>query len=91
MRYLKVLGEFINIDEIISIDISEGEKAGEVNIKYKDIRGDTNIQTLMRKTSYVADPLTVNEIRETMFLALKDLKDNDIVNFTDYMKEEGEQ
>ena len=91
MRYLKVLGEFINIDEIISIDISEGEKEGEVNIKYKDIHGSTHIQTLIRKTSYVADPLTVNEIREAMFLALKDLKDNNIVNFTDYMKEEDEQ
>lgn len=93
MKILRVLDVFINMDETLKMTVSDGEKAGSVNIQYKDKQGDWYTQTLVRKDNYIGDPLTTKEIRAALIKALTALGPADVsfVSLTDYMDEEKEE
>ena len=92
MRYLKVIGSYINIDQTIYFSIDPGEE-GKVLFNWKDTNGTVHTQTLVRKDTFIADPLTVDEIRRATYRALATFSDNvHIVDLTDHLdKDEDEE
>lgn len=93
MRYLKVIGNYINIDQTIYICIDPGEEEGKVTFCWKDTQDTIHTQTLIRKDTVIAEPLTVDEVRRALFRALAALSDTvcavDICDYFD--KEEDEE
>lgn len=92
MKILKILDVFINMDEVLKLTVSDGEKTGSVDIKYKDKRGDWYTQTLARKKNYIGDPLSTEEIRAALVKAFVALGPADVsfASLTDYIDEEEE-
>lgn len=92
MRYLKVIGEFINIDETLKISIQPGEKDGSVNFTYKVATGSEYTSTLVRKDTYIAEPLTVDNVRKALYRSLEEFgKGVCIVDITDYIDEDNKE
>jgi hypothetical protein len=89
MRYLKVIGEYINIDETLKISVQPGEKEGNVNFIYKVATGTEYTSTLVRKDTYIAEPLTVDNVRKALYRSLQEFgKGACIVDLADYIDEE---
>ena len=92
MRYLKVIGEYINIDEILKISIQSGEKEGSVNFTYKFANGSEYTSTLVRKDTFIAEPLTVDNVRQALFRSLQEFgKGACVVDFANYIDENDEE
>ena len=92
MRYLKVIGNYINIDQTIYICIDPGSEDGKVTFCWKDTNGAIHTQTLVRKDTVIAEPLTANEVRRALFKALAALNDTVCtVDICDYLDEEDEE
>ena len=93
MRYLKVIGSYINIDQTIYICVDSGSEEGKVSFSWKDTNGTVHTQTLVRKDTVIAEPLTADEVRRALFRALDALSDTvcavDICDYFD--KEEDEE
>lgn len=91
MRYLKVIGNYINIDQTIYICIDSGGEEGRVSFSWKDTNGTVHTQTLVRKDTVIAEPLTADEVRRALFRALATLNDTICtVDICDYFDEEEE-
>ena len=91
MRYLKVIGEYINIDKTLKISVQPGEKEGSVNFTYKVANGSEYTSTLVRKETFIAEPLTVDNVRKALYRSLQEFgKGACIVDLTDYLDEEKE-
>ena len=89
MRYLKVIGEFINIDETLKISVQPGEKEGSVNFTYKFANGSEYTSTLVRKETYVAEPLTIDNVRKALYQSLQKLGMGAcVIDITDYLDED---
>lgn len=96
MRYLRVIGEYINIDETLKISVQPGEKDGSVNFTFKLINGSEYTSTLVRKDTYIAEPLTVDNVRKALYRSLQEFgKGACVVDIADYIdddeKEEEEE
>ncbi len=96
MRYLKVIGEYINIDETLKISVQSGDKEGSVNFTYKVANGSEYTSTLVRKDTFIAEPLTVDNVRKALYRSLQEFgKGACVVDLTDYIdddeKEEEEE
>ena len=96
MRYLKVIGEYINIDETLKISVQPGEKDGSVNFTFKLTNGSEYTSTLVRKDTYIAEPLTVDNVRKALYRSLQEFgKGACVVDIADYIdddeKEEEEE
>ena len=93
MRYLKVIGSYINIDQTIYLSIDPGEE-GKVLFNWKDTNGTVHTQTLVRKDTVIAEPLTADEVRRALFRALATLNDTictvDICDYFDKDEEDEE-
>ena len=94
MRYLKVIGNYINIDKTIYICVDSGDEEGKVIFSWKDTSGTVHTQTLVRKDTVIAEPLTVSEVRDALFGALAALNDTvctvDICDYFDKDEEDEE-
>ena len=89
MRYLKVIGEYINIDETLKISVQPGEKGGSVNFTYKVANGSEYTSTLVRKETFIAEPLTVDNVRKALYRSLQEFgKGACIVDLTEYIDED---
>ena len=89
MRYLKVISNYINIDQTIYICVDSGNEEGKVAFSWKDTDGSVHTQTLVRKDTVIAEPLTVNEVRRALFRALAALNDTVCaVDICDYLDDE---
>ena len=89
MRYLKVIGEYINIDKTLKISVQPGEKDGSVNFIYKVATGTEYTSTLVRKDTYIAEPLTVDNVRKALYRSLQEFgKGACIVDLTEYIDED---
>lgn len=96
MRYLRVIGEYINIDETLKISVQPGEKDGSVNFTFKLANGSEYTSTLVRKDTYIAEPLTVDNVRKALYRSLQEFgKGACVVDISDYIdddeKEEEEE
>ena len=92
MRYLKVIGTYVNIDQAIYICVEPCDEEGKVKFSWKDTNGSVHTQTLVRKDTVIAEPLTVDEVRRAVFRALAALNDTVCtVDICDYMDEEDEE
>lgn len=96
MRYLRVIGEYINIDETLKISVQPGEKDGSVNFTFKLANGSEYTSTLVRKDTYIAEPLTVDNVRKALYRSLQEFgKGACVVDIADYIdddeKEEEEE
>lgn len=92
MRYLKVIGEYINIDETLKISVQPGEKEGSVNFTYKVANGSEYTSTLVRKDTYVAEPLTVDNVRKALYRSLQEFgKGACVVDLADYIDEDNKE
>ena len=92
MRYLKVIGEYLNIDETLKISVQPGEKKGNVNFIYKDTTGTEYTSTLVRKDTYIAEPLTVDNVRKALYRSLQEFgKGACVVNLADYIDEDNKE
>lgn len=92
MRYLKVIGEYINIDETLKMSVQPGEKDGRVNFIYKVANGSEYTSTLVRKGTYVAEPLTVDNVRRALYRSLQEFgKGACIVDLSDYIDEDDKE
>jgi hypothetical protein len=92
MRYLKVIGEYINIDETLKISVQPGEKEGSVNFTYKVANGSEYTSTLVRKDTYIAEPLTVDNVRKALYRSLQEFgKGACVVDITDYIDEDNKE
>lgn len=96
MRYLRVIGEYINIDETLKISVQPGEKDGSVNFTFKLTNGSEYTSTLVRKDTYIAEPLTVDNVRKALYRSLQEFgKGACVVDIADYIdddeKEEEEE
>ena len=92
MRYLKVIGEYINIDETLKISIQPGEKDGSVNFTYKVATGSEYTSTLVRKDTFIAEPLTVDNVRKALYRSLQEFgKGACVVDITDYIDKDEEE
>ena len=92
MRYLKVIGEYINIDETLKISVQPGEKDDSVNFTYKLTNGSEYTSTLVRKDTYIAEPLTVDNVRKALCRSLQEFsKGACVVNLADYIDEDDEK
>ena len=96
MRYLRVIGEYINIDETLKISVQPGEKDGSVNFTFKLTNGSEYTSTLVRKDTYIAEPLTVDNVRKALYRSLQEFgKGACVVDIADYIdddeKEEKEE
>ena len=92
MRYLKVIGEYLNIDEILKISVQPGEKEGSVNFIYKVATGTEYTSTLVRKDTYVAEPLTVDNVRKALYRSLQEFgKGACVVDLADYIDEDNKE
>lgn len=89
MRYLRVIGEYINIDETLKISVQPGEKDGSVNFTFKLANGSEYTSTLVRKDTYIAEPLTVDNVRKALYRSLQELgKGVCVVDIADYIDED---
>ena len=89
MRYLKVIGNYINIDQTIYICVDSSEEEGKVTFCWKDTNGTVHTQTLIRKETVIAEPLTADEVRRALFRALDALSDTVCtVDICDYFDKE---
>ena len=89
MRYLKVIGEYINIDETLKISVRSGEEDGKVNFIYKVATGTEYTSTLVRKDTYIAEPLTVDNVRRALYRSLEEFgKGACVVDLADYIDED---
>ena len=87
-----MIGEFINIDETLKISIQPGEKDGSVNFTYKVATGSEYTSTLVRKDTYIAEPLTVDNVRKALYRSLEEFgKGVCIVDITDYIDEDNKE
>ena len=92
MRYLKVIGEYINIDETLKISVQPGEKEGSVNFTYKMANGSEYTSTLVRKETFIAEPLTVDIVRKALYRSLQEFgKGVCVVDLTDYIDEDNKE
>ena len=92
MRYLKVIGEYINIDETLKISVQAGEKEGSVNFTYKVANGSEYTSTLVRKETFIAEPLTVDNVRKALYRSLQEFgKGACVVDITDYIDEDNKE
>lgn len=92
MRYLKVIGEYINIDETLKISVQPGEKDGSVNFTFKLSNSSEYTSTLMRKDTYIGEPLTVDNVRQALYRSLQEFgKGACVVDIANYIDEEGEE
>ena len=92
MRYLKVIGEYINIDETLKISIQPGAKEGSVNFTYKVATGTEYTSTLVRKETYIAEPLTVDNVRKALYRSLQEFgKGACVVDLADYIDEDDKE
>ena len=92
MRYLKVIGEYINIDETLKISVQSGEKEGSVNFTYKIANGSEYTSTLRRKETFIAEPLTVDNVRKALYRSLQEFgKGACVVDISDYIDEDNEK
>lgn len=92
MRYLKVIGEYINIDETLKISIQPGEKDGSVNFTYKVATGSEYTSTLRRKDTFIAEPLTVDNVRKALYRSLQEFgKGACVVDLSDYIDEDNKE
>ena len=92
MRYLKVIGEYINIDKTLKISIQPGEKEGSVNFTYKVANGSEYTSTLVRKETFIAEPLTVDNVRKALYRSLQEFgKGACVVDITDYIDEDNKE
>ena len=92
MRYLKVIGEYINIDETLKISVQPGEGEGQVNFTVKLANGSEYTSTLVRKETFIAEPLTVDNVRKALYRSLQELgKGTCIVDISDYIDEDNEK
>ena len=92
MRYLKVIGEYINIDETLKISVQPGEKEGSVNFTYKVANGSEYTSTLVRKDTYIAEPLTVDNVRQALYRSLQEFgKGACVVDITEYIDEDNKE
>lgn len=92
MRYLKVIGEYINIDETLKISVQPGAKEGSVNFTYKVANGSEYTSTLVRKDTFIAEPLTVDNVRKALYRSLQEFgKGACVVSLTDYLDEDDEK
>lgn len=92
MRYLKVIGEYINIDETLKISVQPGEKEGSVNFTYKVANGSEYTSTLVRKETFIAEPLTVDNVRKALYRSLQEFgKGACVVDITDYIDEDNKE
>lgn len=92
MRYLKVIGNYINIDQTIYICIDPGDGEGKVTFSWKDTNGTVHTQTLIRKDTVIAEPLTASEVRRALFRALAALNDTVCtVDICDYLDNEEDE
>lgn len=92
MRYLKVIGEYINIDETLKISVQPGAKEGSVNFTYKVANGSEYTSTLVRKDTFIAEPLTVDNVRKALYRSLQEFgKGACVVSLTDYLDEDNEE
>ena len=92
MRYLKVIGEYINIDETLKISVQPGEKEGSVNFTYKVANGSEYTSTLVRKDTFIAEPLTVDNVRKALYRSLQELsKGACVVDLADYIDEDDKE
>ncbi|MBQ8241078.1 MAG: hypothetical protein IJZ38_09645 [Bacteroides sp.] len=89
MRYLRVIGEYINIDETLKISVQPGEKDGSVNFTFKLTNGSEYTSTLVRKDTYIAEPLTVDNVRKALYRSLQEFgKGACVVDIADYIDED---
>ena len=93
MKILKIIDIFVNMDEVLKLNVSEGKAAGSVDIKYKDTRGDWYTQTLTRKEDYIGYPLSTEEICAALTKAFVALGPADVslVSLTDYIDKKEEE
>lgn len=92
MRYLKVIGEYINIDETLKISVQPGAKDGSVNFIYKVATGTEYTSTLVRKDTYIAEPLTVDNVRRALYRSLQEFgKGACVVDLADYIDENNKE
>lgn len=92
MRYLRVIGNYINIDQTIYICIDPGDEEGKVTFSWKDTNGTVHTQTLIRKDTVIAEPLTASEVRRALFRALAALNDTVCtVDICDYLDNEEDE
>ena len=92
MHYLKVIGEYINIDETLKISVQPGEKEGSVNFTYKVANGSEYTSKLVRKDTYIAEPLTVDNVRKALYRSLQEFgKGACVVDITEYIDEDDEK
>ena len=92
MRYLKVIGEYINIDETLKISVQPGEKEGSVNFTYKVANGSEYTSTLVRKEIFIAEPLTVDNVRKALYRSLQEFgKGACVVDLADYIDEDDKE
>ena len=89
MRYLRVIGEYINIDETLKISVQPGDKDGSVNFTFKLANGSEYTSTLVRKDTYIAEPLTVDNVRKALYRSLQEFgKGACVVDIADYIDED---
>ena len=89
MRYLKVISSYINIDQTIYICVDAGDEEGKVIFSWKDTDGSVHTQTLVRKDTVIAEPLTTDEVRRALFRALAALTDTVcVVDICDHFDKE---
>ena len=92
MRYLKVIGEYINIDETLKISVQPGVKDGSVDFTYKVTNGSEYTSTLVRKDTYIAEPLTVDNVRQALYRSLEEFgKGACVVDLTNYIDKDDEE
>lgn len=92
MRYLKVIGEYINIDETLKISVQPGDKDGSVNFTYKVANGSEYTSTLVRKETFIAEPLTVDNVRKALYRSLQEFgKGACVVDLADYIDEDNKE
>lgn len=89
MRYLKVIGEYINIDETLKITVRPGAEEGKVDFNFKLSNGSEYTSTLVRKDTYIANPLTVDDVRKALYRSLQEFgKGACVVDIADYIDED---
>ena len=92
MRYLKVIGDYINIDETLRISVQPGNTEGCVNFSYKVANGSEYTLSLIRKDTYVAEPLTIDNVRRALYRSFEEFgKGACIVDVADYIDEDEEE
>ena len=89
MRYLKVIGDYINIDETLRMSIQSGDQEGCVKFSYKVANGSEYTLPLIRKDTYIAEPLTADDVRQALYRSLEEFgKGACVVDLADYIDED---